>query len=910
MEGTRIIKPQRLGVMHRTYKVANRNHLCLTGLALFDFDKPSELHTDQALWSIVAEQLGSDGYLDMAMPKLRGEVLVAGKAMAPGGQPVPALDVGLSIGPITKIVRVFGDRYWHRMQDWSQVMISDPIPFAEMPLNDTRAFGGPDYKYNPVGTGYGAASIVAAGHAAPLANFEDPAHPMTAVDQRGYPVGLGPIDFALPQRQGKAGTYDQAWLDNDFPGMARDVDWSMFNAASPDQQIEGYFSGDEPFTVQGFHPDRPSDGGRLPGLRIRGFVRQKKPEGPAFFELPMHLDTVWLFPSIRMGVVAWRGLTDVADNNGLDVTDVLLAAEALHAPPRTVDHYKAVKDRRSNPEEAAFDFFNDDPLMPIQSPEEIAARLEEQQRLRAERRDERESKTRRLLESALTVGAIEDPDAAPIAITADQSAELDAMVRQALEPNEYSDLLDEMPVVTEEMIQAGRVDMAGIMDISRKIGDLAQKKADTMKAMAEQDKAQNAEEMAARPQSVIDAEQEALKTKLEQAVLGETGSGSFDIDQFLGDVLDEVPPQTTDRAVADAGQQMADGLYEARRASPEPVGPMEPLTPMLSDFLGALARRAMDEGRALTGRDLAGANLRAIDLHNRDLRKTLLETANLDGAVFTGAKADGIVLAGASLHRASLAGASLIGANLATVDAETADFSGTDLTRAGIMKANFGSARFQDAFIAECQAYETIFTRSRNSGMHCERGVFINADFTEAVLDGVEFVETILMTSIFRNASIRNARFKNCIFIDPVMDGADLEGTTFDTCGLIGDKASFRGTRFTASNILNSTLRGNDLSGLDFSLSKIEQSDLYGSNLAGANLERVSLAGTIAQKANFEGARLTRSNLLQTMLSEAKLGGTDLRASVLYGTELTDAQFARTDLREAFIAKTRMPRPS
>ena len=36
-----------------------------------------------------------------------------------------------------------------------------------------------------------------------------------------------PIDFTLPQRMNKAGTYDEKWAEERFPGYADDIDWTI-----------------------------------------------------------------------------------------------------------------------------------------------------------------------------------------------------------------------------------------------------------------------------------------------------------------------------------------------------------------------------------------------------------------------------------------------------------------------------------------------------------------------------------------------------------------------------------------------------------------------------------------------------------------------------------------------------------
>lgn len=67
------------------------------------------------------------------------EVIVLGAAHAPGGRPVPSMNVALSVGDVTRSMRVTGDRGW---TGGSRPMITRPVPFYRMPLTFDRAYGG------------------------------------------------------------------------------------------------------------------------------------------------------------------------------------------------------------------------------------------------------------------------------------------------------------------------------------------------------------------------------------------------------------------------------------------------------------------------------------------------------------------------------------------------------------------------------------------------------------------------------------------------------------------------------------------------------------------------------------------------------------------------------------------------
>lgn len=149
------------------------------------------------------------------------EVIVLGKAYAPHGKPLPALTVALSVGSERRELAVFGDRHWEAGPwDDSGPRMSDPEPFAEMPLTWQRAFGGRKdvlidvespvevvHPFNPAGKGFdpgpqaralGEALGVPDGfptwdRARPLPNLEDPRSLIGRWDAEPVPLCWAPV---------------------------------------------------------------------------------------------------------------------------------------------------------------------------------------------------------------------------------------------------------------------------------------------------------------------------------------------------------------------------------------------------------------------------------------------------------------------------------------------------------------------------------------------------------------------------------------------------------------------------------------------------------------------------------------------------------------------------------------------
>lgn len=178
---------------------------------------------------------------EMVPRKPRADVVLIGKVHAPEDKPVRTLDAGLRVGDLTKIVRVFGDRYWAASPDGTTVTATEPKPFTRVELTYERAYGGCDkalgavYDRNPVGTGYVEQFSVAAVDGVRLPNFEDPRDLIHSWRSRPEPAGFGFYGRGWMPRSNYADQEDSA--SSHAP--------EFFNGAHPDLQPEGYLAGDE-----------------------------------------------------------------------------------------------------------------------------------------------------------------------------------------------------------------------------------------------------------------------------------------------------------------------------------------------------------------------------------------------------------------------------------------------------------------------------------------------------------------------------------------------------------------------------------------------------------------------------------------------------------------------------------------
>lgn len=274
---------------------------------------------------------------DFAPFKPRGEWYLVGACHAPAGRWATMVKVEVRVGPSGKTCVVFGDRFWEGER------ASAAEAFRAMPLCWERSFGGPGFEANPVGAGL-AAVTTPEGPRVKLPNIEDPRRPLVARTQRPDPVGFFPIPSNWPVRLRKTGTYDARWLSSRWPWLPEDFDWSYYNSSPLDQQIEGFWRGDEPIVIENLHPVESRIETCLPGRRARAFLRSIGGGKRRFEEIPLRLDTICVDAESSEVICLWRGLREVGDESLSDVEHLFVTEESI-SEDRTVVACEALLDR-------------------------------------------------------------------------------------------------------------------------------------------------------------------------------------------------------------------------------------------------------------------------------------------------------------------------------------------------------------------------------------------------------------------------------------------------------------------------------------------------------------------------------------------------------------------------------------
>ncbi len=339
----KVFKDNNLSLILKPWGYGRKTYLHCGVIAGFHLLESENLFSEQEIWQQLPPVLGEIP-LDVGMPKIRGEVLLTGSAYAPGKKPVQAMEVCLQVAGLKKKILVFGDRFW--IKKLAGYERTEPRPFLKMPLDYSRAFGGEGYDPNPDGRGKGPVEQEDGTQMWPLPNLEDPGSLIASPSDTPEPVSFYPIPLTFPQRFKKTGTYDDRWKRERWPYFPEDMDYSFFNLASVDQQIKGFFQGDENYLLQGFHPEHPVIKGKLPGIRPKLFVYKQKKLGDdfseqnlEFSEVKLKPDTIWFFPDLLLGIVIYHGSVEILDDEYADLHRVYLIYHTASSNDLTLEEY-------------------------------------------------------------------------------------------------------------------------------------------------------------------------------------------------------------------------------------------------------------------------------------------------------------------------------------------------------------------------------------------------------------------------------------------------------------------------------------------------------------------------------------------------------------------------------------------
>ncbi len=865
----KVIKPQCLSLLTRPYEFRRRYQLGISVIAFVPLQKEAALLSEVDMWKFAAETLGKDAALDVCIPKSAAEFLVTGNAYTPDAKPQPACRVAAQAGAVRKELFVFGDRYWNGTR------ATDPQPFTEMPLDWSRAFGGPDYARNPLGKGFDTVDINGV-KVKPLPNLEHPEQLVTHPDHKPEPTSFGIIDQMWPQRANKVGTYDDDWLKNDFPGYARDIDWTFFNLTAADQQQPSPFSGDEEYRFDNMHPTEPVVEGRLPGVLARSFVNRKSGDNETFEEVPLRLTTCWFIPHAKRVFLIYQGSTNVGEYDAADVAQIVIAAER-HGQSRPYEHYHQVLQQRLDKKRGYLYGLRDQDLAP-----EGISRVEKDVAITPAGRD----------------GLLQKNQRRKVEREIQQSR--DAVVSQGLDPDKYgpSPLPPEEPLPSlSELPEYVAKKKQEVQEMRLNAEAELKRRQEATKQAGGVDDGETSDAQNTGPKGPPAFSADAMVSELREKAdkIRKRGKSADHIDQIYRD------PENL-RQWKEAEEKLLEAyVISAHHQNPADAMEAEKLAAARTAVVAAHGR-----GESMAGWNLTGVDLSGLDLSGANLEGALMESARLEGTGLSGANLKRAVLAHATLRGTTLTGASLQGANLGAADLHEAQLDGADLSGVILAKARLAKVSMREALLHRANLMETVFD---------------DTDLSGAQMDRLSFIENDL-----RGVRLAGASLKNCNFIKTDIRGVDFSGADLGEATLIGVRAA--GTRFHKSsmvktrfidnsdldhaglaecNLTEANLRGACLLGCDLSGAVADRADFSECDLRGANLYRIVAREAMWTKTRLDQASLVSANLMKGIMSHADLYGTDLRGANLFGMDLsrigTDAQ---TNFSEALMKRAQM----
>ncbi|MEZ4294702.1 MAG: DUF2169 domain-containing protein [Polyangiaceae bacterium] len=743
---------------------------------------------------------------DLADFKPRGEVMLRGTCHTPFGKPLTECPVRFEVGSFSKLLRVSGRRFWS--DDGAGAVMSEAAPFTKMPVDYAHAFGGAGNAHNPVGLGSSGRELPNVEHAGNVIRKrrDDPG-----------PASFAPVSPSWPLRAAKLGKdYGPRWRKERWPFHAEDLDWSHFQAAPPDQHLEKYLRGDERVVFQNLHPEAPVIETRLPGLRVRAFV---KDTGDRFREVAMVLDTLYADLDESRIYLTYRGLDPVGEIDLSDVATVLLASEPLTTAPLPEKHYR----------ERMLAFEAD----PLEIKDRIPADLLEKQAALGKHAKDRAE------------GKLPERPPAPDPLTAAVRAQL-----------------DEMPVPSEA---ANDIEQQMSAAVAQLLGQKAPDKDMAAEVSAAAATLEKASPKARRPavslrtegpppawagKAFAQAQQELERGKATLAAQKAPGEGAAKLAASVAELEAQI-------------EELKSNPFFARLAErPPETDPGREKDLSGQDY----------EGRDLSGLDLSRSNFRDANLAYTNLRGARLTGAILDGAVLVQADLAGADLTGADLTLANLTAAKAQGASFARATLDRAFFHEADLEGASFEGARgqftfFPNAQMRGSKARELSLEDAFFRKVDCSGADFAGATLLRCHFIEACARGASFARATLTASSFLGADLTRANLSaasgdRTAWLKARLDEANaaravMRGAFFIEASLV--RAQFRRAILKESRFLKARLEG-----ADFTESSLFSADLSRCAVAraifrGANLYDAKLLGAHGEGTDFSGANLTRA---------------------------------------------------
>lgn len=258
--------------------------------------------------------------------KHQAEVILVGRAYAPEGVPVRTLVPSITVGGVEKAIQIRGDSWW--IADGS---VTEPSPFAHMPLRWERAAGGRGTD-NPAGVPVGADAVADRWGRIPVPNLLPFGAVISASNAPIEPASFGPLRPDWPSRLARfrdhAGTWDPLqWMERPLP---EDLDPACFNVAPRDQTVE-QLTRHERIVLSHLHPRHPHLVTHLRSPAPRASTRITGIEQ----SVALRCDTLVIDTDRGKAVLVWRGQLAI-DHPQSDGVVLISAGKRASTSPGTI----------------------------------------------------------------------------------------------------------------------------------------------------------------------------------------------------------------------------------------------------------------------------------------------------------------------------------------------------------------------------------------------------------------------------------------------------------------------------------------------------------------------------------------------------------------------------------------------
>jgi uncharacterized protein YjbI with pentapeptide repeats len=704
----------------------------------FSGDEPSKAERPECLYAA-----------DLAPFKPKADVLL--RATCHNRKAAPTCMVKFAVGGWSKELAVIGNRLWDKGIVFNKM--GEPEPFNTVELTWANAFGGPGFGLNPAGKGRKDGM---------LPNVEDPAELIKSPGNQPIPAGFGPLDRTWKQRASKLGTYDKKWRKERWPAFPKDLDWTYFNAAPEDQQLE-FLRGDEEIKLTNMHPEHPMLKTRLPGMRMRCVVRRREKEGLSEHDVPMNLDTLHVDAHKMLVTLVWRGVCNIREEEGEDVADVLVFSENL------ADAYATIEQVRP--------WFEDPPAdaQPVPPTPVVNTAAD-------------------VMEGEALASAIE------------QMAKQSIAQVKGMSPAQYAAAFGMAPAIFE-----GFGDMRkGVKELMARMRKLKQPvPADLMKLEKDLD---NPDVVAAENDMLIAQAlmlMPAAAAPVKGALAKKIKAGEHPAERdFAGHDLSGEDLSGADLSRGNftganlaganlAGCKLDDALFNDADLSG-------------ANLSGTSAERVSFVSAKLIDADLSGAKYKSATFDRAQASGLRLAKAEMPGASFADAVLVGLIAEEAKLKAADFSRAELKGAKFGKAElvetvlnaakAEGADFKAAKAAGMRAIEANLKAAAFEEAELAGGIFSSANLEDANFRFAQLKGALFVSANLHKAVLFGAVVRQASLRKANLSNAQAGNADFFQCDF-----EKANLSGASLITSNCF--EAAFRDANTSGADLTNTNVK-------------------------------------------------------------------------------------------------------